>query len=179
VAQAAAAFEVALRAAPGSADAAQGYVDLLDKGLPREAARGVLPMLVEIYGKTRRIRDRHLGLHKLGHLAESLGNTSAALAAFEAAYQASSTHLPTMLSLGRLYYDAGHWEKALKMLQILLLNEGSLPTPADRVELFYRLGSIRQKMGERARAINMFQRALEIDPKHGPSRKVLNELLGG
>ena len=97
----------------------------------------------------------------------------------KASYQASSTHLPTLLALGRLYYEAGHWEKALKMLQILLLNEGSLPTPSDRVELFYRLGSIRQKMGERARAINMFQRALEIDGKHTPSRKALDELLGG
>jgi Tfp pilus assembly protein PilF len=46
------------------------------------------------------------------------------------------------------------------------------------VELFYRLGAIRQKMGERARAINMFQRALEIDASHAASRKALQDILG-
>jgi tetratricopeptide (TPR) repeat protein len=175
---AAEAFESALHASTGSVEAAQGFVELLDRGLPRERSRGVLGALIEIFAKTRRIRDRQIALYKLGGISEALGDGATALAAFEAAYQASSTHLPTLLALGRLYYEGEHWEKALKMLQILLLNEGSLPTSGDRVELFFRLGSIRQKMGERARAINMYQRALEIDGRHVPSRKALDELLG-
>lgn len=173
-----AAFEAALTASPLHADAAVAMVELAEKGVGRERARANLLLLVEVFAKTRRIKDRHLALHKLGALAEEAGEAPKAIAAFEAAYQAASTHLPTLLSLARLYYDSGHWEKALKMLQILLLNEGSLPTPADRVELFHRLGAIRQKMGERARAINMFQRALEIDPLHAPSRKAMQDLIG-
>lgn len=179
VAAAGAAFEAALRASPLHAEAAVALLELAEKGGGQERVRKNLALLVEVFAKTRRIRERHLALHTLGSMAEAVGDGPHAIAAFEAAYQAASTHLPTLLALARLYYDSGHWEKALKMLQILLLNEGSLPTPADRVQLFHRLGSIRQKMGERARAINMYQRALEIDAAHAASRKALNELLAG
>jgi tetratricopeptide (TPR) repeat protein len=178
LAGAAAAFEAALEASPLHADAAIGLVELAEKGVATDKLRAHLTRLIEVFAKTRRIRERHLVLHKLGLFAEGAGDGPRAIAAYEAAYQAASTHLPTLLSLARLYYDAGHWEKALKMLQILLLNEGSLPSAADRVELFYRLGAIRQKMGERARAINMFQRALEIDASHAASRKALQDILG-
>ena len=35
---------------------------------------------------------------------------------------------------------------------------------AEVVEIYYRLGQVRNKLGERKKALNMFEKALEIDP---------------
>ena len=44
------------------------------------------------------------------------------------------------------------------------------------VEVFHRIGNIKMKVGERAKAINMYEKALEISPGHRPTLLALGQV---
>src|SRR2546430_60935 len=60
----------------------------------------------------------------------------------------------------------GDWDAAGKIYQTILVQHRDSQDEAAVVGIYYRLGMVRQNLGERKKALNMFEKALEIDPTH-------------
>ena len=98
-----------------------------------------------------------------GQVAELRDDSTAALRAYEASYALSTSYLPNLQRLAELYYRAERYADALKTLRSALLHQLELPTDADRVRLFLRLGELRFREGDESRAKDMYRRVLSLD----------------
>jgi tetratricopeptide (TPR) repeat protein len=168
-------YEMAIEKVPGYLPAARPLADLyFDRGEPQKA-RSLLEMVVK-YATETGLEGRELALyrHRLAVVTEKGGDEAAALEFYQAAYEADLTYLPTLLALGDLLYRREDWDRAFKVYQSLIVHH-SESKDVDLVEVYYRLGIIRQKLGERRKAIHSFDKALELNPAHLPTLKALAE----
>ena len=111
----------------------------------------------------------------LGEASGQLGKDDKALKAYRAAYDIDTTHLPTLRGIASLYFKKKEWDKAFKFYQMILVHHREAQTPDEIVDIFYRLGIIKLEVGERRKALNMFDKALEIDAQH---RATLEAVVG-
>ena len=139
-----------------------------------EPLEPVLDMLVRKVDKRDTSRCKEL-YFQLATTADALGNAEKALKFFRAAYDIDSTDLPTLLGMADLLHRQEDWDRAFKIYQTLLVHHRDSQRKEDVVEIFYRLGHIKLKLGERKKALNMFEKALEIDPLH---RVTLEAVIG-
>ncbi|MCA9670158.1 MAG: tetratricopeptide repeat protein, partial [Myxococcales bacterium] len=125
----------------------------------------VLDMLVRKADRrdNRRLQDLY---YKLGTASDKLGKNDKALKYYRAAYDIDSTHLPTLLGMADLLHRMEDWDRAFKIYQTILVHHRDSQRQEDIVDIFYRLGNIKLKLGERKKALNMFEKALEIDAVH-------------
>jgi tetratricopeptide (TPR) repeat protein len=132
-----------------------------------EKAERVLEMLV----RKAEVRDRgrvvDLNL-RLGNVARDLGHEEKAITAYRAAYDVDPTNQPVLRSLADLYYKRAENEEAGKLYQALLVHRRDSMKSEDIVDVFHKLGDIKERMGEKKKAINMFEKALDIDPSNEP-----------
>ena len=101
-----------------------------------------------------------------GELPRALADYDRALAYYKAAYDIDSTYLPTLIGRADLLYKMNDWDGAGKIYQTILVQHRDSQAEADVVRIYYRLGMVRQNLGERKKALNMFEKALEIDPDY-------------
>jgi tetratricopeptide (TPR) repeat protein len=114
--------------------------------------------------------------YRLAKAADQLGEGEKALRYYKQAYDLDSTHLPTLLDRANLLYRREQWDDAFKLYQTILVHHRESQKDSDIVEIFHRIGQIKLKVGERAKAINMFEKALEIQPGHRPTLEALVEI---
>ena len=167
-------FENALKQDADNEDAAMPLVDHYTKHDRHEEAFPLLEMLVKRMGK-REPDEQHRLAFMFGETSMKLGKTEDAIKAFDKAYQVDSTHLPTLLGVAGAYYAAEDWGKAFKFYQMLLVHHRDSLAPDEITDTFFRLGVIKREQGERRKALNMFDKALEEDPHH---RKTLEAVVG-
>ena len=161
-------WEAALKQDPDNEDAAMPLVDEYQKQERYEEAFPLLEMLVKRSGK-REPDEQHRLSFTLGETSMKLGKTAEAIKAYEKAYQIDSTHLPTLLGVAASHYAAEDWAKAFKFYQMLLVHHRDSLAPDEITDIFFRLGVIKREQGERRKALNMFDKALEEDPFHRPT----------
>ncbi|MCS6914793.1 MAG: tetratricopeptide repeat protein [Myxococcales bacterium] len=113
---------------------------------------------------------------RLAKTADNLGNNEKALRYYKAAYDLDSTYLPTLLGRAALLYRMEDWEGAFKLYQTVLVHHREAQKESEIVDIFYRLGIIKLRQGERKKALNMFEKALEIDASHRPTLLAVIEL---
>jgi tetratricopeptide (TPR) repeat protein len=104
--------------------------------------------------------------YRVAKTADELRNNDKALKYYKLAYDLDSTYLPTLLGRGNLMFRLEDWDGAGKIYQTILVQHRESQKDTDVVEIYYRLGQVRLKLGERKKALNMFEKALEIDPAH-------------
>ena len=114
--------------------------------------------------------------YRLAKTADELGDAEKALRHYKQAYDFDSTHLPTLLDRAALLYRREQWDEAFKLYQTILVHHREAQKDSDIVEIFHRIGQIKIKTGERAKAINMFEKALEIEPGHRPTLEALIDI---
>ena len=68
------------------------------------------------------------------------------------------------------------WDNAGKIYQTILVQHRDGQDEADVVRIYNRLGMVRQALGERKKALNMFEKALEIDPTHRDTLQAVIDL---
>jgi tetratricopeptide (TPR) repeat protein len=107
--------------------------------------------------------------YRVARTADELGNPDKALKYYKLAYDLDSTFLPTLLGRAALLYKLEDWEGAFKIYQTILVHHRDSQKESEIVEIFYRLGNIKLKQGERKKALNMFEKALEINSAHRPT----------
>ena len=86
--------------------------------------------------------------------------------AYGQAYTLDQTHLPTIQGLAEAHFALKDWEKASKFYQVLLMQHREDLSPDEVVQAFHQLGVVKLEQGERRKALNMFDKALEQDPGH-------------
>lgn len=104
--------------------------------------------------------------YRTARCADEIGDYDKALQYYRAAYDIDSTYLPTLVGRADLLYKMQRWEEAGKIYQTILVQHHASQGEGDVVRIYYRLGMVRQNLGERRKALNMFEKALEIDPTH-------------
>src|SRR5579859_2092388 len=114
--------------------------------------------------------------YRLARTSDELGNSEKALKFYKAAYDLDSTFLPTLLGRAALLYKLEDWDGAFKIYQTILVHHRDSQKESEIVDIFYRLGVIKLKQGERKKALNMFEKALEVDASHRPTLLSVIEL---
>ncbi|MCB9599498.1 MAG: tetratricopeptide repeat protein [Sandaracinus sp.] len=161
-------WEAALKQDSDSEGAALPLVAHYRRSARFEEAFPLLEMLVKRSGK-REPHEQHQLAFELGETSSKLGRHEDAIKAFERAYQIDATHLPTIFGLANAYYDAQQWEKAFKLYQMLLLHQRDSLSDEEYTDLYFRQGVIKREQGERRKALNLFDKALEVDAHHRPT----------
>lgn len=104
--------------------------------------------------------------YQTAYAHDALGDVQRATHYYRAAYEIDSTHFPTLMGLANVQFKSGDWEGAGKIYQTVLIQYRDNQSDADVVQIYNRLGEVRRQLGEKKKALNMFEKALEIDPTH-------------
>ena len=152
---------------PEHVDAAEPLSELYFQSKQWQELSPVMDMLV------RKAPQRGLDSHDLRELyyrtaktADETRDFQKALQFYKAAYDLDSTYLPVLVGRADLLFNMQDWEGAGKIYQTILVQHRDSQQEADVVRTYFRLGMVRQNLGERRKALNMFEKALEIDPAH-------------
>jgi tetratricopeptide (TPR) repeat protein len=117
----------------------------------------------QLHADPRELNDLY---YRAARCADELGDFQKALGYYKAAYDIDSTHLPTLIGRADLLFKMGDYENAGKIYQTILVQHRDGQAESDVVRIYNRLGMVRQALGERKKALNMYEKALEIDPTH-------------
>jgi tetratricopeptide (TPR) repeat protein len=144
----------------------------------REEWAPLVPILEMLARKADRKTNRELTLlyHRLAKAADKLGDNEKALKYYKQSYDLDSTYLPTLVDRAGLLYRLEHWDDAFRIYQTILVHHRDTQKDDQIVDIFFRLGRIKLKLGERTKAVNMFEKALEIQPGHRATLQALTDL---
>lgn len=152
---------------PEHVGAAEPLAELYFKRTDWQPLSPILDMLVRKAQQEQADPQRLNELYfRTARCADELGDYDKAIQYYKAAYDIDSTYLPTLVGRADLLYKMQSWEEAGKIYQTILVQHRDALSEADVVRIYYRLGMVRQNLGERKKALNMFEKALEIDPTH-------------
>jgi tetratricopeptide (TPR) repeat protein len=138
----------------------------------------LVPLMEMLARKADRKTNRELTrvYHRLAKAADQVGDPQKALKYYKQSFDLDSTYLPTLLDRAALLYKLEHWDDAFRIYQTILVHHRDTQKDEDIVDLFYRLGRIKLRLGERTKAVNMFEKALEIQGGHRPTLDALIDL---
>ncbi|MCB9555099.1 MAG: tetratricopeptide repeat protein [Deltaproteobacteria bacterium] len=158
-------FARTLKVDPDHAEAGEPLAEIYFREKRFAELEPVLDMLVRKVDRrdNRKLQDLY---YKLAKTADALNNHEKALKYYRAAYDIDSTHLATLLGMADLLHRTQDWDRAFKMYQTILVHHRDSQKTEDVVDIFYKLGSIKIQLGERRKALNMFEKALELNRSH-------------
>ena len=138
-------------------------------------AEPVLDMLVRKADRrdNRRLQELY---YRLAKSCDVLQKNDKAIKYYRSAYEIDSTHLPTLLGMADLLHRMEEWDRAFKIYQTILVHHRDSQDSDRIVDIFYRLGNIKLQLSERKKALNMFEKALEIDAYHRPTLEAVVDL---
>lgn len=160
------------------ADNEDAALPLARERLAKEQWADAVPLLDMLNKRAgRRSNEEQLELaYLLGDAAAKTNDDALAGKAFARAHQIDASHLPSLQGLAAVYYRQQDWEKAFKHYQMILVHHRDALTREGIVDTFYRLGVIKREQGERPKALNMFDKALEEDSHHRPTLEAVVDL---
>jgi tetratricopeptide (TPR) repeat protein len=138
----------------------------------------LVPLMETLARKAGKKTNREMTqlYHRLARAADHVGDSEKALKAYKQSYDLDATYLPTLVDRAALLYRLEHWDDAFRIYQTILVHHRDSQKDDEVVDLFFRLGRIKLKLGERPKAINMFEKALEIQSGHRPTLNALTEI---
>jgi tetratricopeptide (TPR) repeat protein len=142
----------------------------------RDAAQ-VLERVIASFG-ARRTKELALYHHRLARALAQLGDKDVALAQLDMAFKIDPGSVTVLKDLGVLAYETNDLDRAQKTFRALLLQRLEPNVGISKGEVFYYLGEISAKQGDKAKAMQMFERAIENDPALALARTKLTELKG-
>jgi tetratricopeptide (TPR) repeat protein len=143
---------------------------------PREAAN-VLEKVIASFGN-RRTKELSLYHHRLGRALASLGDKDVALAQFDMAFKIDPGSVGVLKDLGVLALETNDLDRAQKTFRALLLQRLDATVGLSKGEVFYYLGEISAKQGDKVKAVQMLERAIENEPSLDRAKAMLSELKG-
>ena len=128
----------------------------------------VLEMLVRKARQDHNCDPREMNelYYRAARCMDALEQNTRALEFYKSAYDIDSTYLPTLVGRANLLYKMEDWENAGRIYQTILVQHRDSQEEAQVVEIYYRLGMVRLHLKERKKALNMFEKALEVDSGH-------------
>jgi tetratricopeptide (TPR) repeat protein len=159
-------YEQAMDMHPENVDAAAPLVEVYLTDKRWERAEPLLDLIINARTAANAdVRELQLLNYRLGFVAEQLHKDEKAIAHYKTAYELDSTHLPTLQGMGNLLFRREDWDRAFKIYQTILVHHRENLSENDVVEIFYRQGQIKLKVGERRKALDFFKKALDIEPR--------------
>jgi tetratricopeptide (TPR) repeat protein len=129
-----------------------------------KAAAQVLEKIVDSYGgkRVKELGEIHRRL-ATAYLAD--GETQRALEELDKAFRIEPGNVTVLKMLGEVAIQAGDAKKAQQMFRALLLQKLDERSPITKAEVFLRLGEVHELLGEKDKAIQMVERAVQTDDK--------------
>ncbi|MGF1469684.1 MAG: tetratricopeptide repeat protein [Sandaracinaceae bacterium] len=170
-----ASYEAAYAADPDNEDAA---LPLAEEYVAQDRHADAYPVLDTLVKRSakREPADQHRLAVMLGDTSMRLGHNEAAIKALSRAHELDPQHLPTLLRLSEAYYRSADWANAFKFYQTLLVHHRDALGRDELTDVFYKLGVVKREQGDRRKAQNMFDKALEEDPAHRPTLEAMVDL---
>ncbi|MCL2725127.1 MAG: tetratricopeptide repeat protein [Polyangiaceae bacterium] len=140
----------------------------------RDASK-ILERVIASFGN-KRTKELSLYHHRLGRTLASLGDRDVALAQLDMAFKIDPGSVEVLRDLGVLALEANDLERAQKTFRALLLQRLDAHSGITKGEVFYYLGMISMKQGDKAKAVQMLERALENEPTLERAKALLSEL---
>jgi tetratricopeptide (TPR) repeat protein len=127
-----------------------------------KAAAEVLEKIVQSYGakRTKELAEIHRRLAS-AYLAD--GNGQRALDELDKAFRIEPGNVAVLALLGEVALNVGDLKKAQQMYRALLLQKLDEGGPIRKGLVFVRLGDIHDRLGEKPKAVQMYERALQTD----------------
>jgi tetratricopeptide (TPR) repeat protein len=140
----------------------------------REAAQ-VLEKVIASFGnrRTRELAPYH---HRLARALAQLGDKDVALVQLDMALKLDPGSVGVLRDLSMLAFETNDLDRAQKTFRALLLQRLEPNAGISKGEVFYYLGEISVKQGDKVKAVQMFERAIENDPALDRARSKLTEL---
>jgi len=132
--------------------------------------------------RSQQASDHALNLRALslaGRCALAVDNKERAREYLEKARTLDATNLDVLRLLAELDMDAGKFADALRHYQSVVLGLGDKLAPGELSRLYVRMADARIGMDEKPKAMQMLERALDIDPDNEPAVDRLVELGAG
>ncbi len=140
----------------------------------RDAAQ-VLEKVIASFGG-RRTKELALYHHRLARALSQLGEKDVALNQLDMAFKIDPGSVTVLRDLGVLAFETNDLDRAQKTFRALLLQRLDTAAGISKGEVFYYLGEISAKQGDKTKAVQMFERAIENDPSLERARAKLTEL---
>ena len=107
------------------------------------------------------------------------GEKERALEELDKAFRIEPGNVQVLRKQGMVALEAEDLKKAQQMFRALLLQKLDDSSPITKAEVFMYLGDVHDKMGEKSKAIQMLERAVQSDDKLERAAQRLAELKGG
>ena len=172
---AAEALERASSLVPDDRDVLLPLCDLYVSTGRSAAAVPVLEKIVASFGN-RRVKEVARYHHRLGRALEEMGDLPGALKHYDSAFKIDLTNVAILRDLGRLCHRSGDLERAQKTFRALLLQKLDGDAGVTKADVYFFLGDISAKQGDKAKAISMLQRAVAEQSDHDDAQQLLAQL---
>ena len=98
------------------------------------------------------------------------------MAELDQAFKIDPGSVAVLRDLGALSIEMGDLDRAQKTYRALLLQKLDGTSPITKGEVFFRLGEISSRQGDKAKAVQMLERALENEPNNASAKTLLADL---
>lgn len=170
-----AALERAVALVPGDREGLLALCDLYVSAGRSADAIPVLEKIIASYGG-RRAKEVAVFEHRLGHAYEGMGRADDALKHYDNAFKIDLTSVAVLRDLGRLCLARGDLDRAQKTYRALLLQKLGEEQGITKSEVYYRLGEISVKQGDKVKAKAMLERAISEAGQHAGAKALLEQL---
>jgi tetratricopeptide (TPR) repeat protein len=167
-------LERATRVSPDDRELLLELCDELNACGRGKAAAEVLERIVASYGtkRTKELAEIHRRLAN-AYLADDNGQR--ALEELDKAFRIEPGNVGVLSLLGEVALKVGDLKKAQQMYRALLLQKLDEGGPIKKAIVFVRLGDIHSRLGEKPKAVQMYERALQTDAALDEARTKLAE----
>ncbi|HET8939448.1 MAG TPA: tetratricopeptide repeat protein, partial [Polyangiales bacterium] len=168
-------LERAVALVPEDRQALLVLCDLYMSARRAQDAIAVLEKLIASYGG-RRAKEVAVFEHRMGQAYEGLGLSNIALKHYDNAFKIDLTSVPVLRDLGRLCLVLGDLERAQKTYRALLLQRLGPEHGITKSDVYFRLGEISFRQGDKVKAKAMLERAISEAGQHREAQALLEQL---
>ncbi len=168
-------LERALQLVPGDRETLIAVCDTYLASGRETAAIPLLEQIIQSYGG-RRAKEVAAFEHRLGRAYEGAGKIEDAFKHYDAAFRIDLTSVPVLRDLGRLCLERGDLDRAQKTYRALLLQKLGEDAGIHKADVYYFLGEISARQGDKAKARAMLERAISEGGRHERASALLAQL---
>ncbi len=137
-----------------------------------KAAVEVLEKIVQSFGgkRSKELVEIH---RRLAKAYASDGETTRAMEELDKAFRIEPGNVNVLRELGAVSIDVGDLKRAQQMFRALLLQKLDDQGPITKAEVFLNLGDVHLRLGEKQKAVQMLERAVQTDASLARARELL------
>jgi tetratricopeptide (TPR) repeat protein len=139
-----------------------------------KAAVEVLEKIVQSFGgkRSKELAEIH---RRLAKAYTSAGDAPRAMEELDKAFRIEPGNVHVLKELGDVSVQQNDLKKAQQMFRALLLQKLDDSGPITKAEVFLNLGDVHLRLGEKQKAVQMLERAIQTDPALEKAKQLLSQ----